>query len=71
MRSLPIAGRVGLVFVALWLLLAVIGPSIAPHPVGAVVAQDVYGTFSASHPLGTDYLGRDMLSRILYAARFT
>ena len=71
MRSLPLAGRIGLFFVAAWLLLAVIGPSIAPHPVGAVVAQDVYGTFSAAHPLGTDYLGRDMLSRILYGARFT
>jgi peptide/nickel transport system permease protein len=69
--SMPIAGRVGLFFVALWLLLAVIGPSIAPHPVGAVVASDVFGAFSAAHPLGTDYLGRDMLSRILYAARFT
>ena len=71
MRSLPLAGRIGLFFVAAWLLLAVIGPSIAPHPVGAVVAQDVYGAFSAAHPLGTDYLGRDMLSRILYGARFT
>lgn len=71
MRSLPLAGRVGLFFVATWLLLAVIGPSIAPHPVGAVVAHDVFGAFSATHPLGTDYLGRDMLSRILHGARFT
>ena len=71
MKSLPLAGRIGLFFVAAWLLLAVIGPSIAPHPVGAVVAQDVYGAFSAAHPLGTDYLGRDMLSRILFGARFT
>ena len=70
-RSLPLPGKVGLVFVVLWLLLAILGPGVAPHPVGAVVAQDVYGAFSWAHPLGTDYLGRDMLSRILYGSRFT
>jgi len=30
-----------------------------------------FGPMSAQFPLGTDYLGRDMLSRILYGARFT
>ena len=69
--TLPLSGRVGLFFVIAWLALAIVGPSIAPHAVGAVVSPDVFGAFSASHPLGTDYLGRDMLSRILYAARFT
>ena len=69
--SLPIAGRVGLFFVVFWLAIAVFGPSIAPHDVGAVVSPDVFSPLSAAYPLGTDYLGRDMLSRILYAARFT
>ena len=69
--SLPIAGRVGLFFVVFWLAIAVFGPSIAPHDVGAVVSRDVFSPLSAAYPLGTDYLGRDMLSRILYAARFT
>lgn len=70
-RSLPWAGRVGTAFVVLWLVLAIFGPWLAPHPVGAVVSHDVYGALSGAHPLGTDYLGRDMLSRILHAARFT
>jgi len=69
--SLPIAGRVGLFFVVLWLAIAILGPSIAPHDVGAVVSPDVFAPLSAAYPLGTDYLGRDMLTRILYAARFT
>ncbi len=69
--ALPLSGQVGLFFVIAWLVLAVIGPSIAPHDVGAVVSPDVFGAFSWAYPLGTDYLGRDMLSRILYAARFT
>jgi peptide/nickel transport system permease protein len=70
-RSLPWAGRIGLAIVLLWILAALLGPTVAPHPVGAVVSQEVFGAFSWAHPLGTDYLGRDMLSRILYAARFT
>jgi peptide/nickel transport system permease protein len=68
---MSIAGRIGLFFVAAWLLAAVFGPSIAPHPVGAVVSPDVFAPFSPAYPLGTDYLGRDMLSRILSGARFT
>ena len=66
-----LAGRIGLFFVVAWLLAAIFGPSIAPHPVGAVVSPDVFSAFSAAYPLGTDYLGRDMLSRILYGSRFT
>ena len=65
------AGAIGLAITLFWLVLAVIGPMIAPHGVGAVVDQDVFGGISRKFPLGTDYLGRDMLSRILYAARYT
>lgn len=69
--ALPLSARVGLFFVVAWLALAIVGPAVAPHPVGAVVSPEVFGAFSAAHPLGTDYLGRDMLSRILTGARFT
>ena len=69
--ALPLSGRVGLALVAAWILLALFGPSLAPYPVGEIVAPDVFGAFSGAYPLGTDYLGRDMLSRILYGARFT
>jgi len=68
---MSLAGKIGLFFVAAWLLAAIFGPSISPHPVGAVVSPDVFAAFSPAYPLGTDYLGRDMLSRILYGARFT
>jgi len=69
--ALPLPGKVGLFFVVLWIVLALLGSSVAPHPVGAVVSPDVYGALTWKHPLGTDYLGRDMLSRILHGARFT
>jgi peptide/nickel transport system permease protein len=35
------------------------------------VTPDVYAGFSAPLPLGSDYIGRDMLSRIIYGMRLT
>ena len=64
-------GLVGAVMCVLWLLVAIFGPWLAPHPVGAVVSDNVFDSMSAVYPFGTDYLGRDMLSRILVGARFT
>lgn len=71
LAGLPWPGRIGLAIVVFWLAMAAFGGWVAPHDVGAVVSQDVFGAFSARHPLGTDYLGRDMLSRILHGSRFT
>lgn len=71
LRSLPLSGRIGLSLVCFWLLIALIGPLLAPHEVGAIVAPDVFGPLSLEYPLGSDYLGRDMLSRILSGTRFT
>ncbi len=70
-RRLPVAAMIGMAVVAFWLLMAVIGPSIAPDDVGGVTGDDVFAPMSAQHWLGTDYLGRDMLSRILHGAPYT
>jgi peptide/nickel transport system permease protein len=70
-RSLPWLGLIGLAITALWLLMALIGPMLSPYDASSIVDQDVFGPMSWQFPLGTDYLGRDMLSRILYGARFT
>ncbi|VVD61334.1 binding-protein-dependent transport system inner membrane protein [Pandoraea communis] len=64
-------GMIGGTLVLFWLLIACIGPLIAPHQSGTITSGDVFGTYSAAFPLGTDYLGRDMLSRILIGTRFT
>ncbi|MCX7174938.1 MAG: ABC transporter permease [Proteobacteria bacterium] len=68
---LALSGRIGLALVAFWLLLAIFGPLLAPYEVGAVVAEDVFAPLSLAFPLGSDYLGRDMLSRVLSGTRFT
>jgi peptide/nickel transport system permease protein len=69
--ALPVPGLLGLAIVLFWLAVTVAGPSIAPHDAAAIVDPDVFGGISAQFPLGTDYLGRDMLSRVLYGARYT
>ncbi|TCT11119.1 ABC transporter permease [Paralcaligenes ureilyticus] len=61
----------GLLIVFFWLLMALIGPLIAPYDASKIVDTDVFSGMSSAFWLGTDYLGRDMLSRILYGTRYT
>lgn len=70
-KSMGLAGKVGAATVVFWLLVALIGPELAPHGIGEIVSYEVFEPMSASYPLGTDYLGRDMLSRVMNGARFT
>ena len=70
-RPVPLAGALGLLIVLFWIAMAVLGPAIAPHEVGAIVDEDVFSPMSSTFPLGTDYLGRDILSRILAGTRYT
>ncbi|MCE0494959.1 ABC transporter permease [Vibrio salinus] len=51
--------------------LSIFGPSLAPHGVGEVVSKTIFAPVTSQFPLGTDYLGRDNLSRILTAMRYT
>jgi len=70
-RRLSTAGKAGVAVAVAWVALAVLGPYLAPYSAGHVGNAGVFAPMSASHPLGTDYLGRDMLSRILHGARYT
>lgn len=70
-RRLPLAGLAGLAVVLFWIAMALLGSAVAPHDVGAIVDMDVFLPVSAEFPFGTDYLGRDMLSRVLVGARYT
>ena len=68
---LPLAGKVGLGLVIFWIATAIAGPWLAPYDPGAFAHQDVFAGFSAAHWLGSDYLGRDVLSRVLSGARYS
>lgn len=64
-------GRVGLAVILFWAVVAIVGPWIAPHPPGEIVDWDYFGPVTADFWMGTDYLGRDIFSRILMGARYT
>ena len=66
---------IGLAIVAFWVLVAIFAPLLAPHD---PLAQDSSAINSPpawveggnpAYPLGTDNLGRDMLSRLVYGSR--
>ena len=55
-------------------LAGVLAPLLAPHPADAYVATHPTQTLlqpSGLHPFGTDQLGRDVLTRVLYGARIS
>lgn len=70
-RRMPVSGVVGALLVAFWAAMAVIGPWIAPFDVGEIAGMDMFGGLTREFPLGTDFMGRDMLSRVLVGARYT
>jgi peptide/nickel transport system permease protein len=57
-------GMIGISLAALVVAIAVIGPLFAPYDGNALLGVP-YGGTSSSHWLGTDTLGRDVLSRVL------
>lgn len=72
MRSLriPPSAAVGIAGLALILFAALFAPLVAPYGENEVVGE-VWAPMSAAFPLGTDNLGRDLLSRLIYGARTT
>jgi peptide/nickel transport system permease protein len=70
LRRIPLGAWVGLILTGLFLFVAVFAPLIAPYPMDQIVG-DVWQPRSAAHWLGTDNLGRDLLSRMIYGARTT
>lgn len=61
----------GLVIVLILILAALFAPILAPHDPATIDATTRLAGTSWDHPLGTDELGRDMLSRLLFGARWS
>lgn len=62
--------RMATVIVALYLAVALAAPVLAPFGETEIVG-DAYTAPTAEFPLGTDQIGRDVLSRLIYGARNT
>jgi len=62
----------GLAIIAAFILCALLAPLIAPYdPIAQTIAERKTPPFTAGHLLGTDDLGRDLLSRLIYGARIS
>ncbi|ESX21801.1 ABC transporter permease [Mesorhizobium sp. M0761] len=70
-KRIPIPALIGIVLTTMFVVAAVFAPWIAPHGNAEIVSDVPWEPMSAAHWLGTDNLGRDLLSRMIYGARIT
>lgn len=66
-----ILAAVGIVLVTIFVIFAVFAPWIAPQDPAAIHLAARLDPVSAAHWFGTDELGRDILSRVIYGARIS
>ena len=62
---------IGMVVIIIFILIAIFADQLAPYDYAAQDLTSMYLSPCAEHPLGTDNLGRDMLSRIIYGTRIS
>ena len=70
MRNIPLSALIGLFFTGAYFFCAIFASLIAPYGVAEVVG-DVWEPSSAEHLLGTDNIGRDLLSRMIFGGQTT
>lgn len=63
------ASAVGTTIVLIFLLMALLGPLIAPYSATEQIPSEARQPPSLQHPFGTDRLGRDVFSRVVLGAR--
>jgi peptide/nickel transport system permease protein len=68
MRCAPLSASFGMLIILIYIVIALMAPVIAPFPEREIVGQQ-YLPWDSEFLLGTDNLGRDMLSRLIYGAR--
>lgn len=69
-KTAPPSALFGLLVLGITLMLGLLAPLVAPYGETEIVGS-AYLPWSTAHLLGTDNLGRDMLSRMIYGARNT
>lgn len=70
MKNIPLSAMLGIVFTSVYFFVAIFAPWIAPYGMAEVVGG-VWEPSSAEHWLGTDNIGRDLLTRMIYGGRTT
>lgn len=62
---------IGLAIIALLILLAIFAPMLTKFPYDRIDVANSFASPSWEHPFGTDDLGRDVLSRMMYGGRYS
>ncbi|MEM6739609.1 MAG: ABC transporter permease [Pseudomonadota bacterium] len=70
LRKAPFTAWFGMIVIAAYVFVAVFAPLLAPYG-EADSSFAAYAPWSAEHVFGTDQIGRDILSRLIYGARNT
>ncbi|MBU3000807.1 ABC transporter permease [Roseovarius nubinhibens] len=70
LRDAPVSAWIGMIIVAFYAIIALFAPLLAPYAENVSISAQ-YQPWTAPHFLGTDALGRDVLSRLIYGARNT
>lgn len=68
-RNAPLTAKFGLIVTTIYLLVAIFAPLIAPYGEVEIVSRTPFAPWSPEFLLGTDQLGRDFLSRLIFGAR--
>ncbi len=68
--QIPLSALLGLIFTGAFFLAAIFADFLAPYPLDAAVGK-VWEAPSAQFWLGTDTIGRDILSRLIYGGQIT
>lgn len=63
--------NISIAIIVFWTIVALVAPLVAPFGPDEILSADSFAFTSKAGALGTDYLGRDLLSRLLFAARAT
>jgi peptide/nickel transport system permease protein len=69
-KRAPPSAWFGMVVIAIYLIVALFAPLLAPYPEAEIVGG-AYDEWGSDFLLGTDQLGRDLLSRLIFGARNT
>lgn len=70
LQAMPWSARIGALVILLYAFIAIFAPWLAPYPEQQVVGAE-FEQWGGQFLLGTDNLGRDMLSRLIYGAQNT
>lgn len=67
---IPLSALIGIILTTAFMLSAVFAPLLAPYPMDLPIGNS-WESPSATHWFGTDRMGRDILSRLIYGGRIT